>query len=216
MLGQAKLRFSELETLLFEVECAINNRPMTYEYEEIGHEMLTPAHLLYGYRLCSMPDDVQPNEAKDDVTRRAKYMTTLRKQLWDRWSKEYLLNLREHHRVHKGSRKEVSIGDVVILNETGKPRSQWRLGKIVKLLTGKDGYTRGVELEVADKKCQRKRLQRPLQLLYSLEIKEQRSDPEADHEEQAGTTEEKRARPRRAAAMDADWRRRLMTEDQSS
>ena len=216
VLGQAKLRFSELETLLFEVECAINNRPMTYEYEEIGHEMLTPAHLLYGYRLCSMPDDVQPNEAKDDVTRRAKYMTTLRKQLWDRWSKEYLLNLREHHRVHKGSRKEVSIGDVVILNETGKPRSQWRLGKIVKLLTGKDGYTRGVELEVADKKGQRKRLQRPLQLLYSLEIKEQRSDPEADHEEQAGTTEEKRARPRRAAAMDADWRRRLMTEDQSS
>ena len=103
-----------------------------------------------------MPDEVPPNEAKDDVTRRAKCMTILRKQLSERWSKEYLVNLRDHHRMHVGLKKEVSEGDVVIVNEAGKPRSQWRLGEIVKLLTGKDGHTRAVELEVADKKGERK------------------------------------------------------------
>ena len=127
-----------------------------------------------------------------------------------------VLNLREHHWMHAGSKREVSEGDVVIVNETGKPRSQWRLGKIVKLLKGKDGHTRGVELEVADKKGERKRLQRPLQLLYSLEIKEQRSDSETDHEGRGGSDVAKRERPRRAAAMDADWRRRQLTEDQAS
>ena len=57
--GQSKLNFAELETLLIEAECAIKNRPLTHEYEKIGHEMLTPAHLLFEFRLCSMPDDIK-------------------------------------------------------------------------------------------------------------------------------------------------------------
>ena len=30
VLGQSKLNFAELEALLIEVKCAINNRPLTY------------------------------------------------------------------------------------------------------------------------------------------------------------------------------------------
>ena len=46
VLGQSNLNVAELETLPIQVECAINNRPLTYEYEEIGHDMLAPFHFV--------------------------------------------------------------------------------------------------------------------------------------------------------------------------
>ena len=49
----------------------------------------------------------------------------------------------------KEGRKKVAEGDIVIIYHEMRPRSQWRLGKVSKLLIGQDGYTRGVELEVA-------------------------------------------------------------------
>ena len=48
VLGKAILTYQELETVLTEVEGNLNNRPLTYEYEVVGEEMLIPNHLLYG------------------------------------------------------------------------------------------------------------------------------------------------------------------------
>ena len=74
-MGHLKLNFAELKTLLIDIECIINNRTITYEYEEISHEMLTPIHLLYGYRVCNMSDDIKINRKDDDISCRAKYLT---------------------------------------------------------------------------------------------------------------------------------------------
>ena len=79
------------------IECATNNRPLTYEYEEFGHEMLTPAHLLLGYRVCSMPHDMQINATNHNIHQRTRYFNSLREQLWRRWLREYLMDLREYH-----------------------------------------------------------------------------------------------------------------------
>ena len=42
VLGNARLTMDELLTVLLEVEATLNCRPLTYEYEELGGEMLTP------------------------------------------------------------------------------------------------------------------------------------------------------------------------------
>ena len=48
VLRNAILSFDDLHTLLTEIECTLNSRPLTYHYED--GEVLTPSHLIYGRR----------------------------------------------------------------------------------------------------------------------------------------------------------------------
>ena len=50
-LGTKKLTYDEFLTVLSEIEKTINNRPLTYVYDELTEEPLTPNHLLYGRRI---------------------------------------------------------------------------------------------------------------------------------------------------------------------
>ena len=55
-LGRARLTYEELLTVLTEVECILNSRPLTYLYPDDLEEPLTPSHLISGRRLLSLPD----------------------------------------------------------------------------------------------------------------------------------------------------------------
>ena len=44
-LGNARLSYEELLTVLVEVKCMLNARPLTHEYNEANGEVLTPSHL---------------------------------------------------------------------------------------------------------------------------------------------------------------------------
>ena len=175
-IGQAKLTFDELLTALTEVEAVINSRPLSYVSSEDLEEPLTPSHLLVGRRLMNFPDHLchEPMdfEAVPDVlTRRARHLNYALTHFWERWRKEYLIELRESHRRYRGNAdgKQVSVGDVVVVHDDGQPRGFWRLGRVEELLIGRDGRVRGAVLRVATKgRCSI--LRRPLQLLYPLEI----------------------------------------------
>ena len=121
ILGNAKLTYDELLTNLIEIEGTINSRLLTYDYNEVDVEVLTPSHLIFGYRLQSMPDDVvRVND--DDVDeveghrKRYRFFTRLRDHFWTRWRGEYLTDLREYH---KGKERRVDVvaelGDVVLV-----------------------------------------------------------------------------------------------------
>ena len=62
MVGNARLSQVELETIIVETEGTLNNRPLIYGYDELGEDMLTPAHFLYGHRFGTIPDDVKDEE----------------------------------------------------------------------------------------------------------------------------------------------------------
>ena len=52
--------------MVTEVEAVLNSRLLTYLYPDIGdNPPLTLAHLLYGYRLTSLPNLVQNKEDVD-------------------------------------------------------------------------------------------------------------------------------------------------------
>ena len=87
-LGNARLSYEELLTVLVEVECTLNARPLTFEYNEVEEEVLTPAHLIYGRRIKSLPDEiVEPDDALnvESCSARFKYLSTRLSQFWNRW-----------------------------------------------------------------------------------------------------------------------------------
>ena len=58
-IGRSSLTIDEMGTVLVEVEATINNRPLTYMYNDSEGVSftLTPAHLIYGRRLVTRPSD---------------------------------------------------------------------------------------------------------------------------------------------------------------
>ena len=61
-------------------------------------------------------------------------------------------------------------GDMVFIHDQDHPRGFWKMAKVLSLITGKDGVVRGATLKVAAQSGPPTILQRPLQLLYPLEI----------------------------------------------
>lgn len=63
VLGRAHVSLPVLETLIVEIETLLNNRPLTHASSDLKDlEPLTPAHLLYGRRITSLPYKVIEND----------------------------------------------------------------------------------------------------------------------------------------------------------
>ena len=142
-------------------------------------EPLTPSHLLTGRRLLCLPDpppDVDPDYGGTSVelSLRARYLNTLLDHYWQRWKREYLLELREQHRTSRknvvGDGKVVAVGDIVVIYDQGLPRGFWKLGCVEELITGSDEQCRGAFVRVKSGRSSRSLLKRPVQHLYPLEV----------------------------------------------
>ena len=127
-LGKARLTYEELLTVLTEVECTHNSRPLTYLYPDNLEEPLTPSHLISGRRLLSLPDTARSgadnSSACETVTRRARYLQRQRlmDHLWNRWRRENIPALRESHRLKLDSGGQtVQIGDIVSVHDESLP-----------------------------------------------------------------------------------------------
>ena len=152
MFGLSRLSYDELLTALVEVEMVLNSRPLTVVTADDLEEPLTPSHLIVGHRLRDTPGphcpDLEEFEMNCDVaTKRARYLDRTIGQFWQRWSKEYLVGLREMHcqlkkKLHA---PRISIGDVVIIHDD-QPRAMWKLGIVEELLIGADDQYRAAVL----------------------------------------------------------------------
>ena len=169
--------------------------------------------------LCSDPDD-EFETTRDLLTRRAKYFNSTLDRFWKRWRSEYLLDLRESHRHHRGipEATRVSVGDVVVIHSDDQPRGFWKLGRVEETVSGPDGEPRGAVLQVASKGRSATCLNRPVQRLYPLEVTgtgvSQPDLPDSDVgpildednpnvDEDASTSTPPTRRPQRAAAFKA-------------
>ena len=86
---------------------------------------------------------------------------------WNRWQREYLIELRENHRrSYKTNADVISIGDVVLIHDD-YPRGLWKLGLVEKLIQGRDGQIRGA---VKSGQGASSFLKRPVQRLFPLEV----------------------------------------------
>ena len=107
-IGQARISYDELLTIVTEVEMILNSRPLSYVSTEDLEEPLTPLHLLMGRRILSLPDPscVHSDHEGDDwhsvtkelLSNRARHLNMTMQHFWKRWRGEYLLQLRDCHR----------------------------------------------------------------------------------------------------------------------
>ena len=118
ILEKARLTYEELLEVLIEVEGVVNSRPLTYIYPEVKEEPLTPSHLVLGRRLSTLPDRAELSTDKDcasKLQRRARHLSQLIEHFRKRWTREYLIGLREFHQCGtQGDRdRRIKTGDVV-------------------------------------------------------------------------------------------------------
>jgi transposase InsO family protein len=220
VLGRARISLIALQTLVTEIEAVLNDRPLTYVSSDVNDpEPLTPAHLLYGRRMTSLPypdvdddDEVEDPDFMDDseVRRRAKSQALRLKHFESRWRKEYLTSLREFHKSTGNNDQSVRVGDVVLIH-SDKPRLLWRMAVIESLIRGKDGLVRAVNLRTSKGKTNR-----PITKLYPLELVDSEKSSDSPVEREVGDPKEIVSeipkRPVREAAKKASQKISAWTE----
>ena len=174
--GRSLLDFEELRTLMVEIESAINNRPLTYVYDDENGITypLTPSDLIYGRQLSTSPnsrhfDVISTNKT---LSKKARHHFRILESFNRQWQKEYLLSLRENYNVKKQKEKSASVltpGDVVLVKDEGTARCWWKLAEIDELIYSKDDVIRAAQIKVisSDKVIT---LRRPITHLIPLEV----------------------------------------------
>ncbi|XP_073239982.1 uncharacterized protein [Porites lutea] len=171
------LTFEEPRTLVVEIEATLNNRPLTYIYddEEGPSYPLTPADLIYGRQIATMPHQRHCNVIStfQSLTKRARYRFRLLEGFTKQRRKEYLLGLREYHRNRTGAiEQSIRVGDIVVLKEEGSARCLWKLAKVTELLKSRDNVVRSAKIQVLNTDAQRRptMLRRAVQHLIPLAV----------------------------------------------
>ena len=148
---ESRLDTSSLRTVLYECMAIVNSRPLTVENlnDPCGPEPLTPNHLLTMKTAVWTPPP--GNFEREDLYARKRWRKVqyIANQFWQRWRKEYLSNLQTRQRWIKRKRN-LQVGDIVLIKEEDMIRNQWQLAKVVDTFPGKDDLVHKVRLLVAD------------------------------------------------------------------
>lgn len=147
VVGETKLTFEELSTLLTGVEACLNSRPLTpLQSIEDAIEVLTPGHFLIGRPLEALPNQKDVVSKPISLLSRWYLAQSLIQHFWKRWSQEYLASLRKTTKWHFPNR-DFEVGDIVILKEDCTFPSKWPLARIVAIHPGKDKHVRVVTIK---------------------------------------------------------------------
>ncbi|KHJ98965.1 integrase core domain protein [Oesophagostomum dentatum] len=182
--GRRKVSFTELATVITRIEAILNTRPLTkIGSSEITEIPLRPVDFLQGNakytlptaeaRLCDPDYDPDLIQTAMQAHEAMQFSETTATKFWERWNVEYLTALRESQKRYlKQSRHTIAppqVGEIVIIEQEMIPRGNWLYGKVTELIKSADGLIRSVKILMPNQKI----LQRPLNKIYPLEIREE-------------------------------------------
>ena len=146
LVRQQVLHDDSLSTLLCIVENIINSRPLTLVSDDPDDfEPLTPNHLLQLRTGPAAPPGVF-TERDIYCRRRWRQVQYLADVFWRRWTREYLPALQQRSKWNE-KRRNLEVGNVVLLVNDGLPRNCWLLGRVVSASPSSDGLVRTVEVK---------------------------------------------------------------------
>ena len=98
-MGKTLLTFEELRALIYEIDCAINLRPLTHVDEDFNNNILTPNHLIYRRNINGkcFNDISSADISKTDAQNSFQHMKLVLQKFFNRFEKEYILALKERH-----------------------------------------------------------------------------------------------------------------------
>uniref|UniRef100_A0A1I7VPN2 Integrase catalytic domain-containing protein n=1 Tax=Loa loa TaxID=7209 RepID=A0A1I7VPN2_LOALO len=191
-IGRNYLAEKELVTLIAEIEGILNTRPLTYaNFDDCV--IICPIDFILPNASLHLPmiknDDTQEEFIPHRLDTREKLIKYWRSTLktldifWEIWRTEYLTSLRERTQGEiispKGAQKRTPRkGEIVLLNESGIPRGMWKLLRINDVKIDK-GQVRNVQVETLTGKL----LNRPINVLYPLEVNNDEDHLELNNKE---------------------------------
>ena len=143
-----RLDDASLRCLFYEAMLIINSRPLTAVDSDPNVETITPNHLITMKSTAPLPP---PGKfVKEDMYARKRWRRVqyLMEQFWSRWRKEYLQNLSERQKWNK-PRRNVQVGDIVMLTDTEVPRMHWPLATVIEATKDDDGLVRRIKARMS-------------------------------------------------------------------
>ena len=148
-IGESKLSFEELTTVLVQVEACLNSRPLVpvTTLDDDGIEVLTPGHFLIFKPPTALPD---PSVSHQPISliRRWHLCQNIVKRFWQRWASEYLPILNRYNKWRHPTRN-ISIGDIMLIKEDAVIPTKWPLGRVVQIHPGNDKLVRVATVKTA-------------------------------------------------------------------
>ena len=146
------LTVNEFTTLLTDVEACVNSRPLgaISESPDDGNVIvLTPNHLLHGKTLKPIPTEihrgVEKSKRDKSLAEKWKERKTIIENFWNAWKKEYLTDLRKYHNTIQ-KRENIKVDSLCLVLTEKVTRRHWPIAAVNKLLYGRDGLVRSVEV----------------------------------------------------------------------
>ena len=174
VVGKARLNYEQMLTLLQEIETVINNRPLTFVYNEPCVEALTPNHLVFGRKL-NLNGVNSGSNIEHDLNKRYNHFQTVLEHLIKRWKSEYLTELREFHKSKRSiGSVQINIGDIVLIEEDKKSRLLWKTAKVEKILASSDGCSRAATVKYLQGDGSFRHVNRPINKLVPVEYANQK------------------------------------------
>ena len=156
-LSSGRLDDASLRAFLYEAMAIVNNRPLTIDNlsDPNSLEPLTPNHLLTMKSVKALPPPGIFVREDMYARKRWRHVQYLAEQFWSRWRKEYLASIAIRQRWHL-PRRNLQIGDIVMMHENDLPRNEWRLGRVADTITDSDGLVRRVKVCLGDRNLGKK------------------------------------------------------------
>lgn len=170
VIGDATLTLEEFQTILCQIEACLNSRPLCpLSADPTDYEPLTPGHFLIGAPLNSLPD-ADLTEFKANRLSRWQLTQQITQHFWNRWSSEYLNTLQQRNK-WMTKRKNLEVGDLVVIKDDNLLPTKWKLGRISKTHPGADSSVRVVTVKTALSE-----LKRPIVKLCPLLLNDENSN----------------------------------------
>ena len=179
-IGEQKLTFGEMQTVLYESANIVNERPIGATPTTIDDGIyLCPNDMLLGRSSNKVP--VGDFEFTTSSKRRIYFVQQVIDAVWKKWTCNYFSSLLERPKWHH-ERRNMRIGDVVIIQDKLLRRSQWKLGLITEVFCGSDKKVRHVKVKYVNPSTGSPiEVERPVQrLVIILAVEEYSSDEDIE------------------------------------
>jgi hypothetical protein len=147
IIGQQLLSYEELLTVLVQIECLLNSRPLTVLSSDPSElTALTPNHFLNNFPLLSLP--APEVDSVVSPLQRYSLLDKLVQSFWKRWNVEYLHNLQTKQKWNTPS-TPITPGTVVVIIVDNAPTLSWPLAVVERIHPSKDGIIRVVTVRTS-------------------------------------------------------------------
>lgn len=159
-------------TVFSEVSNLMNGRPIgQHPTSPEEGTYLCPNDLLLGRSSVENPGG--PWNDGGGHSKRLRFIQLLIDDFWRRWTRYYFPTLIVRKKWHTGKRN-LQIGDYVLVQDNGARRGQWRTGRVSKVYPDDDGLVRKVELKTCSESGKMSYIRRAIQrLVLFIPVEEQ-------------------------------------------